>query len=187
MTRDEKGSAARHLRPESGEKTKRPEDGLPMLLRFVLKLAIIGLIVWLLLTFVLGVSVCHTNDMFPAVRDGDLLITLRLQQPEKGGIVAYRHDGRRAYGRVVATAGDVVDIGEEGGYTVNGAVPYETVFYETYRAEGGAVEYPYTVGEGEVFVLCDLRENLRDSRTFGAVSLKDTEGSLVLLLRRRGW
>ncbi len=187
MEKAETKKTGRHLEETGSGRRGRTGHALCPLVRFLLKLASIGLAVWLLLTFVLGVSVCHTNDMFPAVRDGDLVITLRLQQPEKGGIVAYRHDGRRAYGRVVATAGDVVDIGEEGGYTVNGAVPYETVFYETYRAEGGAVEYPYTVGEGEVFVLCDLRENLRDSRAFGAVSLEDTEGSLVLLLRRRGW
>jgi hypothetical protein len=38
-----------------------------------------------------------------------------------------------------------------------------------------------------MFVLNDLRDNTGDSRIYGAIPRSETEGSLVLLLRRRSW
>ena len=51
--------------------------------------------------------------------------------------------------------------------------------------DGTTIDYP--VMQGEVFVLSDLRSNMRDSREFGPIPVKDTDGSLALLLRRRSW
>ena len=184
---DEKKRAPRHVKPDAQKKRKKPDGNLTILLRFLLKLAIIAAASWALLTFVLGVFVCHSNDMFPAVRDGDLVITWRLQKAEKDSIAAYRYQGKRYFGRIVATAGDVVDIGGENGYTINGMTPNETIYYETRLPEESQVLYPYTVQEGEIFVLSDLRSNMRDSREFGPIPLKDTDGCLALLMRRRSW
>ena len=83
--------------------------------------------------------------------------------------------------------GDVIDMDEEGNYTVNGNAPFETVYYETKSVQGSPVNYPYTVGEDELFVLCDLRDNGADSRSFGGIKTGDTDGGIVLLLRRRSW
>ena len=54
-------------------------------------------------------------------------------------------------------------------------------------AEDSAVTYPCILGEGELFVLNDMRESMKDSREFGPIQEKDVDGSLALLLRRRGW
>ncbi len=171
----------------SSNKKSKEKDGKKDLLRFLIKLLVLTAAAWALLTFVMGVFVCHGNDMYPAVRDGDLLITWRLKAYERDGIVSYRHEGNRYLGRVVGLPGDTVHIDADGNYTINGGVPYETVYYETRAPEDSPVDYPYIVQEGELFVLSDLRENMRDSREFGAVSQKDTDGSLALLLRRRSW
>ena len=32
-----------------------------------------------------------------------------------------------------------------------------------------------------------MRESMKDSREFGPIQEKDVDGSLALLLRRRGW
>jgi signal peptidase I len=86
--------------------------------------------------------------------------------------------------RVVAVAGDQVDIREDGLY-VNGYLQYEENIYEkTTRYEEG-VDFPLTVGEGEVFVLGDSRENSTDSRIFGPVSVADTYGKTIMIIRRR--
>lgn len=161
---------------------------LRALLRLLIKLAVAAGLCWALLSFVLGVYVVHSNDMYPAVRDGDLCITFRLKAPAKGDVVAYTDgDGVRHFGRVAAAAGDVIDLDADGHYTVNGGVPYETIYYATRPDPASGLRYPYTVPEGEVFLLNDLRDNPTDSRRFGAIPLTETDGSLALLLRRRGW
>lgn len=156
-------------------------------LRLLIKIAVIAALLLGLLHFVLGIYLVHSNDMFPAVRDGDLFITYRLKRPGYGDVIAYRAEGRRHFGRVAALPGDEVNMDAEGHYTVNGSIPYETVYYATRSVEGSAVTYPYIVSEGEVFLLNDLRDNTEDSRLFGAIPLSQTDGSLALLLRRRGW
>ena len=177
----DKGVAPQGVRNNKRRKTLRA------LLRLVLKLALTALGTYLLLQFVFGVYVAHNNDMYPAVRDGDLLITYRLSPYLSGNVVSYTADGKRWIGRIVALSGDVVDITENGQYSINGLAPFETVFYQTVPDDESAIQYPYTVPEGEVFILCDLRDNRNDSRRFGAVPIEDLDGSLALLLRRRGW
>lgn len=156
-------------------------------LRLIVKIIIVAALLFILLHFVLGIFVVHSNDMFPAVRDGDLLITYRIKDAAYGDIIAYKADGQRLFGRVVGLPGDVIDMDSSGNYSINGSIPYETVYYETRSADDSNIEFPYTVGEDEVFLLNDYRENFGDSRIFGAISDADTDGSVVLLLRRRGW
>ena len=110
--------------PRSAPKRRRRQDGEAQLLRFLLKLVAVAVISWVLLTYVLGIFVVHSNDMFPALRDGDLCITWKLRKPVYGDIVSYNYDGTRRFGRVVGMPGDVIDIDDESGaYTLNGLVP----------------------------------------------------------------
>ena len=172
-------------KPKKKKKTKK-QKLIESLVRFIIKLAALALTAYLLLTFVIGVFVNHSNDMYPSVRDGDLVITLRVKNSVYGDVVAYTVNGTRHFGRVVAMGGDEVYIDEDGRFTVNGYSQVETIYYETKPAEGG-VTFPYTVGEGELFILNDLRDNVTDSRTFGSIPAQNVEGSIVLSLRRRGF
>ena len=177
-------------RPDAKEpsaKPKKPHRALTAFLRFTLKLAVVAGLIWALLTYVFGIYVIHTNDMFPAVRDGDLLITYRIGDRLRGDVISYTVDGQRRFGRVVAIAGDVVEMNGDGTYMIGGVIPYESIYYETRPEPESGLEYPYTVPDGCVFVLNDLRDNTGDSRRFGAIPLTDTDGSAVLLLRRRTW
>lgn len=70
---------------------------------------------------------------------------------------------------------------------VNGAIASEDIFYPTKKAENSKVKYPYSVEEGRAFILNDRREDIDDSRSFGAVSMDDIEGPLIFLMRRRGF
>ena len=58
------------------------------------------------------------------------------------------------------------------------------IYQQTQRYAVGAT-FPLTVGEGQVFVLGDARENATDSRVYGAVEVKDTLGKVITILRRR--
>ena len=153
----------------------------------MIKIAAIALAVWLVLAFAIGITINYGNNMHPAVNDGDLVITLKLQRPYLNAAVLYRHDGKTRTGRVVGLPGNVIDISGKGELLVNGAIASEDVYYPTKKAENSKVTYPYTVEEGKAFILNDYREDTDDSRAFGAVDLSEIDGPLILSLRRRGF
>jgi signal peptidase I len=99
-------------------------------------------------------------------------------------VLVAQYQGRTTSFRVVATAGDQVDIREDGLY-VNGYLQLEENIYEKTERFSEGVEFPLTVGEGEVFVLGDSRENSTDSRIFGPISIVETYGKVITIIRRR--
>lgn len=86
--------------------------------------------------------------------------------------------------RVIACAGDTVVITDEGGLTVNGNALTETDIFSPTRPYEGYTEYPVTLGEGEYFVLSDLRNGGTDSRYFGIVTQDEIQGIVITMLRR---
>lgn len=187
----ENGSNADHGKVSQKKKPKgkprKKKTTKQLIIGLLIKIAAIILIVWGLFTFVLGITIHYGNNMHPMVRDGDLVITLRLQKPYINAAVMYEHNGKTTVGRVIAMEGSVVDVAENGVFTVNDNVPSEEVFYPTYPADGSEIEYPYTVPQGKVFILNDFREDTNDSRSFGAVDIGDLRGNLLLTMRRRGF
>ena len=184
------------VKPEKKKPPKKKPKGKPrkkqkttkqLVIGLLIKIAVIALIIWGVFTFVLGIMIHYGNNMHPMVRDGDLVISLRLQKPYINAAVMYGHDGKTTVGRVIAMEGSVVDISKNGTFTVNGNAPSEEVFYPTYPADGSDIKYPYTVPEGKVFILNDFREDTNDSRSFGAVDTGDLKGTLLLTMRRRGF
>jgi signal peptidase I len=155
------------------------------LLSLFIKLAAICAAFALAFTFLYGLHRNLDPDMTPAVKDGDLVLFYR---PDKdyaaGELLVLSFRGQKQVRRVVAAAGDTVDI-TESGFTVNGALQQELNIYEdTQRYEDGT-ELPVTLAEGEVFVLGDSRENATDSRVYGPVKVKDTLGTVIAVIRRR--
>lgn len=165
----------------------KPISTKRLAINLMIKIAAIALAVWLVLAFVIGITINYGNNMHPAVNDGDLVITLKLQRPYLNAAVLYRHDGKTRTGRVVGLPGNVIDISEKGELLVNGAIASEDVYYPTKKAENSKVTYPYTVEEGKAFILNDYREDTDDSRAFGAIDLSEIDGPLILSLRRRGF
>lgn len=164
-----------------------PKSTKELLIGLLIKIAVVAALIWAVFTFVLGVSVHYGNNMHPAIRDGDLVVTLRMQKPYINAAVLYKHDGETKVGRVIALEGSVVDIHENGSLTVNGITPSEEVFYATYQADGAPITFPYTVEPGKVFILNDFRNDTNDSRSFGAVNVKDLMGPALFTVRRRNF
>ena len=152
------------------------------LIGLLIKFAVIGVTAFILLTYVGGVYVCHSNDMSPSIKDGDLAITYKLAGYYNGDPLVYEHEGKAYFGRVIGVDGDTIDF-TESGFTVNGNYPYENVYYPT-EARESDIKYPITLKEGELFVLSDYRTEGMDSRVFGVIT--NPKGTVVLLLRRRG-
>ena len=164
-----------------------PKSTGRLLVGLLVKIAVTVGLVWAVFTFVLGLSVHYGNNMFPAVHDGDLLVSLRLQKPYINSVVLYRINGKTEVGRVIALEGSVVDIAKNGLLTVNGVAPTAEIFYATYQAENSPIQFPYTVENGKVFILNDFRDDPNDSRMFGAVDRKDLEGPMLFTVRRRNF
>ena len=156
-------------------------------MNLAIKVAVILLIVWLALTFVIAITINYGNNMHPAINDGELVVSLRLQSPYLNAAVLYKHDGKTRVGRVVGLPGNTVEITENGELKVNGVVAAEDIYYPTFPSENSDIKYPLTVPEGKVFILNDYREDTNDSRTFGLIDIKDTKGPIIFSFRRRGF
>jgi len=151
-----------------------------------IKITIIVGIAALLFTFVFGLHYNVDSGMEPAIKDGDLVMYFRWDKNyQAGDLLLLKYQDKTQVRRVIAIEDDTVDVTKEG-LVINGALQQEGAIYsKTQRFVGGA-DFPITLGKGEVFVLGDAREAVTDSRIYGAVSKKDTSGTVISLLRRRG-
>ena len=137
--------------------------------------------------FILKVSIQDGNNMFPAIRDGDLLIAFQLDEPARNDVVVYQVNGINRTGRVIAIGGEIVDVSKEGILSINSVQVSEEIFYATYPANSGGIRFPYTVPDDCYFILNDFRSDASDSRTMGAVSKNAVYGPTIFVIRRRGF
>ena len=153
-------------------------------LRLAIKIGITLLVITLLLVFVFGVYVNHSNSSYPMIKDGDLCLTYKLGSLKQGDVVAFEMNGETKFARVIALEGDSVEI-QNDYVAVNGIGIFEQTVYST-SAEGSKISYPYKVPSGTVFVLNDFRSDTSDSRTLGGIPLSDCKGKVIFVMRRRG-
>lgn len=140
---------------------------------------------WILLSRVFLITQTVGNDMFPAVKDGDLVFAFRLQKDYvKNDVIVYTAEGKTHIGRIAARATDVVTLDESGTLLVNGTLQSGEILYPTYAKEG--IEYPYIVPDGHLYILGDYRTQTEDSRDFGPVPMENVKGKVITILRRRG-
>jgi len=150
-----------------------------------IKIGAIAAVFALTFTFLYGLHYDTEPGMHPAVKDGDLVLYYRLDKRYRpGDLLLLTFQGQRQVRRVVATAGDTVDITEEG-LVINGALQQERGIYQKTQRYADGVDFPLTLKGNEVFVLGDARENAADSRVYGPVNVKDTRGTVITILRRR--
>jgi len=150
-----------------------------------IKIAVIAASALLLFTCVYGLHRSAEPGMNPSVKDGDLVIFYRFDKKYRAGDLALlAFQGKKQVRRVIATAGDTVDITEDG-LMINGALQQEPGIYQKTQRYAEGVSFPLTLGEGQVFVLGDAREGATDSRIYGAVNAGDTRGTVITIFRRR--
>ena len=151
----------------------------------LVRLVTIAIVVTIVFSQVFQLTQATGQDMFPSIKDGDLLFGYRLQKTySKNDVVIYMDpNGNRRVGRIIARGSDAVTMGESGALLVNGTSQSGEIIYPTYAKEG--MEYPYVVPDGYVFILGDYRTQAVDSRDFGAVDLGDVEAKVITFARRR--
>jgi signal peptidase I len=166
------------------KKKKKKRTAKSYAISFAIKVGVTAVVLWVTFTFFAGIYICHSNSAYPTIRDGEFCLIYRLAKLEQGTMIVYSHGGETHFGRVVAFGGDEVSISNDY-VTVNGYGLSENVVYPTPN-EGSAIEYPYKVPKDCVFVLNDYRSDLSDSRTFGAIPVKEVKGAVVFTMRTRG-
>ena len=148
---------------------------------FIQRILITCIALVLLNKFVVTATIYYDNNMFPSIKDGDLVVVEKYDKDiQLSDVVIYKN---RLY-RVIAKSGQEVDISKEGILTVNGMQPAESTNFLTAK---GDKQYPLTVPEGEIFVLNDYREDTSDSREFGTIKESDIDGKVFFITRRRGF
>lgn len=145
----------------------------------------------LLATIWMPVLQIYGNSMTPTLEEGEIVLSLKMTEPERGDLIAFYSSNKILVKRVIAREGDWVDMDSGGNMSVNGEM-----LNEPYLAEKSAgltdVEFPCQVPEGHVFVLGDHRETSVDSRNsaVGFVSQEQIVGMIVFRiwpLERFGW
>ncbi len=177
--------------PEKQAAPKQPRGSnmsplLLELMQLILKIVLIVGCIFAAFTFIYGVERVNDLSMSPSIKDGDLAVYYRLDKLfYTGDVAVFSYQGKTGLGRVVAVEGDTVDITADGVY-INGALQVsQDVFYTTTQFEDG-VDFPLTVGSGQIFLLGDNRPSATDSRVYGCVDLADVKGKIIVVIRTRG-
>ena len=123
----------------------------------------------------------HGSSMAPTLREGDVLLALRALPCEVGDIAAFSFEDRILVKRIAASAGDVVDVSEDGVLLVNGQALEEPYVAELARGELD-VDLPCRVPGGSWFVMGDHRAVSVDSRStaVGLLTQEQLLGRVVL-------
>ena len=117
----------------------------------------------LIAVLLLPVLQINGTSMTETLQDGDIVVALNSKKFATGDIIAFYYNNSILVKRVIAAAGDWVDIDEEGNVFVNGEALEEPYISE--KALGDCnITLPYQVPDGKCFVMGDHRAVSVDSR-----------------------
>ena len=177
--------------PELEKKARKTDSGVRAYQNLIIKAVLLLIVIWVLFFKVVGITQMPNADMYPRLDAGDILLFYRLNKDIRSQDIVVlekstplNSEKGMYVGRVVARAGDTVDINEEGHLVINNRTVVESnIFYETHVYEG-FTEFPIKLQEGEFFVLSDSRDGGTDSRFYGVVNKSEMLGTVITVVRR---
>lgn len=145
------------------------------LLITVAAVAILVAVLWLPVLEIYG------NSMSPTLENGQIVLSVKTDDMQTGQVLAFYYNNKILVKRVIAQAGDWVNIDADGNVYVNGTVLDEPYLPDKALGECN-IELPYQVPESHVFVMGDHRSTSIDSRNtaVGCVSVDQIVGRLVM-------
>lgn len=134
----------------------------------------------LIASLVLPVMQIYGASMAPTLEEGEIVVSVRKRSYARGEVVGLYYANRVLVKRIIAVEFDVVDLAEDGTFTVNGE-PLEEPYLEV-KSYGYSTdtEFPLQVPEGSYFVAGDNRADSMDSRStlIGCISDEDIVGRI---------
>ena len=122
----------------------------------------------------------YGSSMAPTLSDGEIVLTMKTSELKTGDVIAFYYNNKILVKRVIAQAGDWVNITPEGDVYVNDRLLAEPYLDEKSMGDCN-IELPYQVPESRVFVMGDHRSISVDSRNtaLGCVAEEQIVGKLI--------
>lgn len=140
----------------------------------VAAIAVLIATLWMPVLHIYGVS------MVPTLNDGEIVISVKSDNFEKGDLLAFYHGNKLLVKRCIAGPGEWVYMDELGNISVNGKYLDEPYILENSMGECD-IKFPYQVPDERWFLLGDNRTISIDSRntTVGCISKEQIVGKII--------
>ena len=120
------------------------------------------------------------SSMSPTLQEGEIVVSVKVEDMEPGDIVAFYYGNKVLIKRYIAGAGSWIDIQADGTVLVDGEILEEPYLQEKHFGICD-LEFPYQVPGGTYFLMGDHRETSVDSRhsSVGCISGEEIVGKIV--------
>ncbi len=162
------------------KKIKYRKDFRKILRSTISSLLVVAAIAVLVSMLFLPVLRVTGSSMTPTMQNDELIICSKRSNFKQGDIVAFYYNNKILLKRVIGTAGDYIDIKDDGTVYVNGEKLDEPYVKEP--ALGTCdLEMPYQVPDNRIFVMGDHRSVSIDSRssTVGCIADEYVIGRVI--------
>jgi signal peptidase I len=156
------------------------------ILEIVQALALAVVISVVLNLFVVQVTEVRQRSMETTLLQNDRVLVSKLDYrfgtPQRGDIIVFNPpiDSSIPYvKRVIAVGGERIDL-RDGNVFVNGQPVDIPQAHGATSPQAPSITYPFTVPQGDIFVLGDNRQQSSDSRTFGPVPSANIIGKVIV-------
>ena len=156
---------------------------------FFKKVFVCAVVIGVLLSFLFGVYRVDNNDMYPALKDGDIVLYYKFVGKYAGrDVIVYDKNSERHVGRIIGLDNAYIDKESSGQLVVGSHIlprdDAQGIYYDTEAFD--TLEYPFSLRDNEYFVLSDRRQEAVDSRILGPINKEDIEGKVFTVFRKRG-
>ena len=134
------------------------------LLSTISALVIVAAVAVLVSMLALPVLQVVGESMTPSLYQGEIVVAPRGTAFQKGDVIAFYYNNKILVKRVIANAGEWVNIDADGNVFIND-VPLDEPYIQEKALGDCNITLPYQVPDGKIFVMGDHRATSSDSRT----------------------